>query len=60
MKYKYINYIVTEFQKQYPTTSAERLEAKLQHASEDELYRIANAIERFGVESLVSLIKENI
>jgi hypothetical protein len=60
MKYKYINYIVTEFQKQYPTTPTDRLEAKLQHTSEDELYRIANAIERFGVESLVSLVKKSV
>ena len=52
MKYEYINYIIAEFQKQYPTVSVKRLEIKLKNATEDELYRIANAIERFGVKAI--------
>lgn len=53
MKYQYINYIIAEFQKQHPTVSAEKLEIVLKNASEDELYRVANAIERFGIENII-------
>ena len=53
MKYKYINYIVTEFQKYHPTASTERLEQILLKSSEDDLYRLANAIDRFGLETLM-------
>lgn len=60
MKYKYINYIVSEFQKQYPTTPTEKLESVLRKASDDELYRVANAIDRFGIESIVNLVKNSI
>lgn len=52
MKYKYMNYIIAEFQKLHPTVSTQQLETKLQRASEDELYRIANAIERFGCKAI--------
>lgn len=57
MKYKYISYIVSEFGKAYPTTAADGFENKLLQKSEDELYRLANAIDRFGVEILVNCIK---
>lgn len=57
MKYKYINYIVGEFQKQYPTTPTEKLDGVLRKASDDELYRVANAIDRFGIEVLLNQFK---
>lgn len=60
MKYKYINYIVREFTKQYPTMSAEKLENILLKASEDELNRVADAIQRFGVETIGKLVKNNV
>lgn len=53
MRYKLISYIVKEFQKQYPTASAEKLENRLMKASEEDLYRVADAIERFGVKNLI-------
>lgn len=52
MKYKYINYIIKEFCKEYPTTPTKRFEDKLQQSTEDDLYRLANAIQRFGVKNL--------
>lgn len=55
MKYKYINYIISEFQKEYPTVSTERLEKELLKYSEDDLYRVANAIDRFGVRIWMSI-----
>lgn len=60
MKYKYIDYIIDEFIKQYPTTSAEKLENRLSKVSEDELYRIANMIERFGIENVAEVVKNSI
>lgn len=60
MKYQYINYIIGEFQKQYPAASTEKLESVLSKASEDELYRVANAIDRFGIKSVVNLVKNSI
>ena len=60
MKYKYINYIVNEFQKQYPAALTEKLENVLLKASEDELYRVANAIDRFGIQVLLNQFKEEI
>lgn len=60
MKYKYINYIVSEFAKQYPTISTEKLESRLSKASEDELNRVADAIQRFGVEVISKLVKNNV
>ena len=60
MKYKYINYIVREFAKQYPTISAEKLESRLLKVSEDERNRVADAIQRFGVETMAELVKNNV
>lgn len=57
MKYKYISYIVNEFSKVYTSTLTDSFENKLLQKSEDELYRLANAIDRFGVENLVDCIK---
>ena len=53
MKYKYINYIIDEFQKYNPTVSIEKIESVLFKYSEDELYRLSNAIERFGVKNII-------
>ena len=57
MKYKYISYIVNEFSKVYTSTLTDSFENKLLQKSADELYRLANAIDRFGVENLVDCIK---
>lgn len=59
MRYKYIDYIVGEFLKEYPTASAEVFERVLSKYSEDDLYRTANAIERFGLKIWMSLNKED-
>lgn len=58
MRYKCINYIVNEFQKEYPTASTEVLENVLLKHSEDDLYRTANAIERFGLKVWMSVIHD--
>lgn len=60
MKYKYINYIVSEFAKQYPTISTERLESILSKVSDDELNRVADTIQRFGVEAIGEFVKNNV
>ena len=60
IKYKYINYIVHEFSKQYPTISTEKLESILSKASEDELNRVTDSIQRFGVEAIGKLVKNNV
>ena len=52
MKHKYINYIIKEFCNAYPTTPTIKFENKLKQASEDDLYRLANAIQRFGIENI--------
>ena len=54
MKYKYINYIVEEFQKIFPHSDTKRMEDILYQASDSEVYRVANAIERFGLENIIS------
>lgn len=53
MKYKYINYIIDEFQKYNLTVPIEKIESVLFKYSEDELYRLSNAIERFGVKNII-------
>lgn len=53
MKYKYINYIIDEFQKHNPTVPIEKIESVLFKYSEDELYRLSNTIERFGVKNII-------
>lgn len=53
MKYKYINYIIDEFQKHNPIVPIEKIENVLFKYSEDELYRLSNAIERFGVKNII-------
>lgn len=53
MKYKYINYIIDEFQKHNPIVPIEKIESVLFKYSEDELYRLSNAIERFGVKNII-------
>ena len=56
MKYKLINYIIKEFGKEYPTTPTKRFEDRLRQSTEDDLYRLADAIQRFGVTSLKEAI----
>lgn len=60
MKYTYIKYIISEFTKQYPLSSTEKLESRLLKASEDDVYRVANTIERFGIEILENLVRNNV
>lgn len=52
MRNQYIAYIIAEFKKAYPHASESRLKECMHTASEDELYRVVNAIERFGIEIL--------
>lgn len=60
MKYTYIKYIISEFTKQHPLSSTEKLESRLLKASEDDVYRVANTIERFGIEILENLVRNNV
>ena len=46
-------YIVNEFKKTYPDTSTERIEEILHKGSDEDIYRLANAIDRFGVKLIV-------
>jgi hypothetical protein len=57
MKSQNINYIVTEFQTRYPTGNIEKLKDMLSKATEDEVYRVANAIDRFGIEVLLECVQ---
>ena len=47
-----IEYIVKKFQQAYPDVSVEALRDKLSYYSVDEVCYVADAIERFGVETL--------
>ena len=52
MKNKCVNYIISELKKLYPNASTKRIEDLLYKSSEDDVYRIANMIDRFGIEIL--------
>lgn len=49
----YINYILEEYTKAFPNGNADAVRAKLSKASTDDLYRVANAISRFGVKDII-------
>lgn len=53
-----VNYIISEFQKEYPTCNADRLLQCCRVYSDDEIYRFANAIERFGLTTIMSFIHD--
>ena len=57
---QFAHYIVNEFKKAYPNASTERIEEILRKGSDDEIYRLADAINRFGVKLIVecSLIEK--
>lgn len=57
---EYIDYIIQEATKAFPANDWNKLRQRMISYSEDDIYRIANAIERFGVESLVELVKNSI
>ena len=57
---EYIDYIIAEATKAFPETDWERLRPRVVSYSDDDLYRIANAIERFGIDSMVELVKNSI
>lgn len=59
-KKEYIDYIIQEATKAFPATDWEKLRPRIISYSEDDIYRIANAIERFGIESLVEFVKNSI
>lgn len=59
-KKEYIDYIIKEATQAFPETDWEKLRPRMISYSEDDIYRIANAIERFGVESLVEFVKNSI
>lgn len=54
MKSECINYIVREFQKIFPNSDTKRMKEILSQASDNEVYRVVNAIERFGLENIIS------
>lgn len=57
---EYIDYIIQETAKAFPETNWEKLRPMAHSYSDDDIYRIANAIERFGIESLVEFVKNSI
>lgn len=57
---EYIDYIIQEATKAFPATDWNKLRPRMISYSEDDIYRIANAIERFGIESVVEFVKNSI
>lgn len=57
---EYIDYIIAEATKAYPETNWEKLRPRAVSYSDDDIYRIVNAIERFGIESVVESVKNSI
>ena len=57
---EYIDYIIQEATKAFPGTDWNKLRPRMISYSEDDIYRIANAIERFGIESVVEFVKNSI
>lgn len=57
---EYIDYIIAEAIKAFPETDWEKLRPKAISYSDDDLYRIANAIERFGIENVIQFVKNSI
>lgn len=55
---EFINYIVSEFQREYPTCNTDLLLRGFKSYSDDEIYRFANAIERFGLKAMMSYIHD--
>ena len=59
-KYSLINYIKSKLQEVYPTITKEHMEnidTYLRRSADDEIYRLANAIDRFGVEVIMEVCK---
>lgn len=50
----YLDYILTQYTKAFPSGNSDAVREKLSKASTDEVYRIANAISRFGVENIIN------
>lgn len=60
MRSTYINYIISEFIKVYPWCSSDSLRRKICNYKDDDVYRVANTIERFGIEILENLVRNNV
>lgn len=50
------NYIINAFKKEYPNIDIEKVYSRLNKASDDEIYRLANAIDRFGVKDILEAV----
>ena len=57
---EYIDYIIAEATKAFPETDWEKLRPIAHSYSDDDIYRVANAIERFGIENVIQFIKNKI
>ena len=57
---EYIDYIIAEATKAFPETDWEKLRPKAHSYSDDDIYRVANAIERFGIENVIQFVKNSI
>jgi hypothetical protein len=57
---EYIDYIIAEATKAFPEADWNKLRPRMISFSEDDIYRLANAIERFGIEGIVELVKNSI
>ena len=58
MRRQYIDFIINAFQKEYPTCNTDRLIQCCKTYSDDEIYRFVNAIERFGLTTIMSFIHD--
>ena len=56
-KREYIDYIISEATKIFPETNWEKLRPRMISYSDDDIYRIANAIDRFGIENVIQFVK---
>lgn len=59
-KKEYIDYIIQEATKAFPATDWDKLKPRMISYSEDDIYRIANAIERFGIKNVIQFVKNSI
>lgn len=48
--------ILDEFSKEYPHGDVERLKTILDNACFDDVLRVANAVERFGIRTLMDVV----
>lgn len=58
MRQQNIEYIVTKFQQAYPNVSMEKLRTRLSSASTDDICRLADIIERVGIETIKAVLNK--